>query len=217
MLKLSFDRPHGSTYRLLCLGAHADDLEIGCGGTVISLLKKYNHLEFYWVVLGSNPVRECEARASAERLLERAKSKTVVVKEFRDSFFPYDGRSIKEYFEQLKNDFCPDLIFTHYRHDLHQDHKLVSDLTWNTFRDHLILEYEIPKYDGDLGSPNLFVPLEETVVRTKLKGILDCFKSQVGNHWFSEELFTAALRIRGIECNAPTGFAEAFHCRKILI
>jgi len=183
----------------------------------MTLLRKYSHLAIYWVVFGSNPQRALEARTSADQLLKRAESRTIIVKNFRDSFFPFAGAAIKEYFEQLKKEFCPDLIFTHYRNDLHQDHRLISELTWNTFRDHLILEYEIPKYDGDLGSPNLFVHLDEPVVRAKIDGITNCFKSQASNHWFSEELFMSIMRLRGIECNAPTRFAEAFHCRKIVI
>jgi LmbE family N-acetylglucosaminyl deacetylase len=217
MLKLFFNPPPGSTYRVLCLGAHSDDIEIGCGGAIITLLRKYRHIASYWVVFGAGAERAAEARTSADRLLEDAESRTIIVKDFRDGFFPFVGSQIKESFEQLKKEFCPDLIFTHYRNDLHQDHRLISDLTWNTFRDHLILEYEIPKYDGDLGSPNLFVHLDEPVVRAKIDGIINCFKSQASNHWFSEELFMSILRLRGIECNAPTGLAEAFHCRKIVI
>jgi LmbE family N-acetylglucosaminyl deacetylase len=217
MLKLCLDRPTGSTYHLLCLGAHSDDLEIGCGGTMITLLRKYSHLVVYWVVFGSDPQRAIEARTSADRLLKSAKARTIVVKDFRDSFFPFVGSAIKEYFGQLKKEFSPDLIFTHYRNDLHQDHRLISDLTWQTFRDHLILEYEIPKYDGDLGSPNVFSYLDEAAVRTKIDCILNCFKSQASKHWFSGELFMSILRLRGIECNTPTGFAEAFYCRKMVL
>jgi LmbE family N-acetylglucosaminyl deacetylase len=199
------------------LGAHSDDIEIGCGGTIITLLRKYSHLAVYWVVFSGNPERALEAKASADVLLNGAESRTVIVKDFEDSFFPFVGSTIKGYFEQLKKEFSPDLIFTHYRNDLHQDHRLISELTWNTFRDHLILEYEIPKYDGDLGSPNLFVPLDESAVRTKIDCILNCFKSQASNYWFSEALFMSILRLRGIECNTAGGFAEAFHCRKIVI
>lgn len=217
MLRLCFDQPPGSGYRLLCLGAHSDDLEIGCGGTIRTLLRKYGHLAVYWVVFSANPERAIEARTSADKLLERAESRIIIVKDFRDSFFPFVGSAIKEYFEQLKKEFSPDLVLTHYRNDLHQDHRLISELTWHTFRDHLILEYEIPKYDGDLGSPNLFVPLDETIARAKIDGILECFRSQASNHWFSEALFESILRLRGIECNASSGFAEAFYCRKMLV
>jgi len=217
MLKLRFDHATHSTYQLLCLGAHSDDIEIGCGGTITTLLKKYRHLAIHWVVFSANADRANEARASADIFLVDAESKTTVIKDFKDSFFPFIGSRIKEYFEQLKKELCPDLIFTHYRNDLHQDHRLISELTWNTFRNHLILEYEIPKYDGDLGSPNVFVPLDEPAVRVKIDTILNCFKSQASNHWFSEDLFKSILRVRGMECNAPNGFAEAFHCRKMVI
>ena len=217
MLKLSLDSQSDLPYRILCLGAHSDDIEIGCGGTILSLIQKHRDTNVCWVVFGANEERALEARMSADRILERAGSRTIIVKDFRDSFFPFVGFSIKEYFEQLKKEFSPDLIFTHYRNDLHQDHRLISELTWNTFRDHLILEYEIPKYDGELGSPNVFVHLDEDVIGTKINVILECFKSQVCNHWFSEALFKSILRLRGIECNAPEGFAEAFYCRKIVI
>ena len=217
MLKVSFDRPSGATYRILCLGAHSDDIEIGCGGTIINLLTKYSHVAIYWVVFSANPERETEAKTSAGKFLVNAESSTIIVKNFRDSFFPFIGSTIKEFFEELKKEFYPDIIFTHNQNDRHQDHRLVSDLTWNTFRDHLILEYEIPKYDGDLGSPNLFVHLDEPVVHAKIEGILNCFKSQANNRWFSQELFMSILRVRGIECNASSGFAEAFYCRKMII
>jgi LmbE family N-acetylglucosaminyl deacetylase len=197
------------------LGAHSDDIEIGCGGTLISLLAKYAHVGVYWVVFASTAEREREARLSAGRLLHSADSANINVRNFKDGFFPFVGSEIKEAFEQLKKEFSPDIIFTHYRNDLHQDHRLVSDLTWNTFRNHLILEYEIPKYDGDLASPNVFVPLDETVVQAKIDGILDCFKSQTNNHWFSPHVFESVLRLRGIECNARSGFAEGFYCRKM--
>jgi LmbE family N-acetylglucosaminyl deacetylase len=217
MLKLNLDSRSGSPCRILCLGAHSDDLEIGCGGTIVTLLQRYSPVTIYWVVFGANEERALEARTSGDLLLKHAESRTIIVKNFRDSFFPFIGAAIKEYFEQLKNEFSPDIIFTHYRKDLHQDHRLISELTWNTFRDHYILEYEIPKYDGDLGAPNVFVHLDEAAVRTKIDCILKCFKSQAGKHWFSEELFTSILRLRGIECNAPGGFAEAFYGRKIVI
>jgi len=217
MLKLKLDSQTNLPYRILCLGAHPDDIEIGCGGTTLSLIQKYQDIDVRWVVFGANPERAPEARISADRILGRAGSRTIIVKDFRDGYFPFVGSVIKEYFEQLKKEFSPDLIFTHYRKDLHQDHRLISDLTWNTFRDHLILEYEIPKYDGDLGSPNVFVPLDEPIVRAKTDCIVECFRSQADNHWFSEPVFLSILRLRGIECNAPGGFAEAFYCRKMVI
>jgi LmbE family N-acetylglucosaminyl deacetylase len=212
--KLSLRRDHLST---LCLGAHSDDIEIGCGGTVLKLIESYPGTEFTWVVLSSDRQREEEARSGASDFLGGAGSKNVVVKSFRDGFFPYVGGDIKDYFESLKQGVNPDLIFTHSRTDLHQDHRLVSDLTWNTFRDHLILEYEVPKYDGDLSTPNVFVHLEERLCQRKIASLITRFKSQNANQWFTEETFRATLRLRGIESNAPSLFAEAFTCRKLIL
>jgi LmbE family N-acetylglucosaminyl deacetylase len=167
MLKLNFNHTNPSIYKVLCLGSHCDDIEIGCGGTILRLIENYPNIEFYWVVFSSNSQREPEAYQSANSFLKKAKAKTIVIKKFRDGFFPFIGIEIKEFFEQLKQDFNPDIVFTHYRHDLHQDHRLISELTWNSFRNHLILEYEIPKYDGDLGSPNFFVHLDEGFAKIK--------------------------------------------------
>jgi LmbE family N-acetylglucosaminyl deacetylase len=203
-------------YRILCLGAHSDDIEIGCGGTILRLVKEHKDLEFYWVVFSSDPSRMREALISAKRFLSQVRKKTVVVKEFRASFMPFDGLEIKQFFEKLKQDFSPDLVLTHYRNDLHQDHRLISELTWNSYRDHWILEYEIPKYDGDLGSPNFFVALDDSVCRRKIKYIFDCFKTQESKHWFTEDTFRALLRLRGVESCAPRGLAEAFYSRKIV-
>lgn len=217
MLKLDLCKRSDSSYRILCLGAHCDDIEIGCGGTILRLLEKYKDTIFYWVVFSSDQQREREARQSANTFLKGAKSKNIVIKNFRESFFPFIGLEIKEYFEQLKHEFSPDLIFAHYRNDLHQDHRLISELTWNTFRNHLILEYEIPKYDGDLGSPSLFVHLDESICRRKIEYILNSFKSQEQRRWFGEETFLAILRLRGMESNAPSKYAEAFYCRKMVL
>ncbi len=173
-------------------------------------------IDVYWVVFSADRQRRREAKESANRFLERARGKTVVVRNFKMSFFPFVGNQIKEYFEQLKRKCSPDLIFTHYRNDLHQDHQLISHLTWNSFRNHLIFEYEIPKYDGDLGSPNFFVPLDKSICRMKIRYILDCFKTQNGKHWFTEDTFLSLLTIRGIESNAPSKYAEAFYCRKLV-
>lgn len=201
---------------VLCLGAHCDDLEIGCGGTVLRLVESPQPPTFTWVVLSSDAVRESEALRSAEALLRRSPASRIVIRKFRDGFLPYEGGRVKETFEELKEEVSPDLVFTHYRGDLHQDHALISQLTWNTFRDHLILEYEIPKWDGDLGAPNLFVALEESHCRRKIDAILSGFPSQAGKRWFSEDLFRSLLRLRGMECNSPTTYAEAFYCRKLV-
>jgi len=200
--------------KILCLGAHPDDIEIGCGGTLLRILK-IPKAEFYWVVFsGQNPRRE-EAIRSAETILEETNFK-IIVKEFRDSYFPFIGEKIKDYFEEIKQNFKPNIIFTHCSNDLHQDHRLISNLTWNTFRDNLILEYEIPKYDGDLSVPNTYFPLSDSEVDKKIHLILDSFPSQKTKEWFSEETFRAILRIRGIESNSPSKYAEAFYCRKLV-
>ena len=215
-LNLRFDRLEPPVARVLCLGAHCDDLEIGCGGTVLTLAGSRHPPSFTWVVFASDPTREAEALRSAEIFLRDAPEVRVVIKKFRDGFLPYEGALVKEAFEELKGTVSPDLVLTHYRHDLHQDHRLISELTWHTFRDHLILEYEIPKYDGDLGTPNFFVPLDESLCRRKLEAILGSFTSQAHKPWFSEDVFRALLRLRGMECNAPGNYAEAFYCRKLV-
>jgi LmbE family N-acetylglucosaminyl deacetylase len=203
--------------RILCLGAHCDDIEIGCGGTVLRLTADSEHIEFYWLVLCSNRERASEARRSANAFLKRARKKTIVVQSFRDGFLPYIGTTVKEYFEELKKSFSPDLIFTHFRRDLHQDHRLVCELTWNTFRNHLILEYEIPKYDADLHQPNFFVPLPDAIRRKKVQRLMRYFGTQRNKHWFSKDLFNGLMRLRGVESASPTCYAEAFHCRKLLL
>jgi LmbE family N-acetylglucosaminyl deacetylase len=202
--------------RLLCLGAHSDDIEIGCGGTIMKLTGQSSQLEVLWVVLSADGARVREARASAKAFLAKAARSEVVVRDFRGSFFPYQGEQIKEYFETLKA-FGPDLVLTHYRDDRHQDHRVVSDLTWNTFRDHLILEYEVPKYDGDLGQPNVFVEMPEKLTRRKVKSLCRFFQSQSNKHWFTEEIFLGLMRLRGMECASPSGFAEAFYGRKLVL
>ncbi len=215
MLRMNFDGGSGSPLKLLCLGAHADDLEIGCGGSILRLLKERKDTEVHWVVFGAEGERAVEAKESAAVFLRHAGRKDVVVNSFKDSYFPYVGGKIKEYFEQIKARFTPDLIFTHLRHDMHQDHRLISELTWNTFRNQLILEYEIPKYDGDLGNTNFYFHLDPEVCREKIESVLACFKSQRGNHWFTEDTFMSILRIRGIESNAPGSYAEGFYSRKM--
>ena len=217
MLKFVLDIKKDQALKVLCLGAHSDDIEIGCGGTVLKLINQYKNAQVYWVVLSAKGKRKKEAADSAKAFLADAKSETIIIKGFKDGFFPYIGGEIKEYFEELKQAFCPDFIFTHYRNDLHQDHRLVSELTWNTFRDHLIFEYEIPKYDGDLGPPNLFIYLDEATCRKKVQHIFNIYKTQGENQWFSEETFQSILRIRGVESNSPTKYAEAFYCRKTVI
>lgn len=213
-LKLS---QKGDSLKVLCLGAHSDDIEIGCGGTVLKLISEHKSIIFHWVVFSSNEKRKREAKNSANAFLAGAARRAVIIKDFKDGFFPYAGGEIKDVFEALKGELSPDLIFTPHRMDRHQDHRLVSDLTWNTFRDHLILEYEIPKYDGDLATPNVFVHLGEVFCSRKIQYILKHFKTQSANHWFTEDAFRAILRLRGIESNAPAKYAEAFHARKLAL
>ncbi|NJR49478.1 MAG: PIG-L family deacetylase [Leptolyngbyaceae cyanobacterium CSU_1_3] len=217
MLKLTFEQKEDSAYRILCLGAHCDDIEIGCGGTILKLIKTYPNAIFYWVVFSSSEIRAKEAFASANLFLRGATVQNIVVKNFRNSFFPFVGAEIKEYFEEIKQAFSPDLVFTHYRQDAHQDHRLISDLAWNSFRDHLILEYEIPKYDGDVGNPNFFVHLDEAICQRKIQTIMEVFETQKKRQWFTEDTFQALLRLRGVESNSPSKYAEAFHCRKIVL
>ena len=199
--------------RILAIGAHADDIEIGCGATLLAATRALPEVEVTWVVLGAEGEREREARASAAAFLAEAAGSEVVVRGFRDGYLPYVGAAVKDAFEELKGGAEPDLIFTHARHDLHQDHRLACELTWNTWRNHAILEYEIPKYDGDLGSPNVFVPLDEAAVEEKLQLLHEHYTTQRGKHWFDDELFRGFLRLRGLE--AATRYAEAFTCRKL--
>lgn len=217
MLALRLDHADRPIERVLCLGAHCDDLEIGCSGTVMKLAAMGRPLHVTWVVFSGTDVRAAEARAAATEVLREVKHPDVVVKRFRDGFFPSLIGEIKDEFENLKRSVQPDLILTHWRQDLHQDHRTIAELTWNTFRDHLILEYEIPKYDGDFGSPNVFVALDEALVRRKIDTIVTSFPSQVGRQWFSEDLFRSILRLRGMEANAPSRHAEAFYCRKLAL
>ncbi len=217
MIKFEFPVRKGQALRLLCIGAHSDDIEIGCGGTILRILSENDEVEIHWVVLGASGNRNGEAVTSAKKFLEDAKKKEIITRHFRSSFFPYRGGEIKNFFEKLKRKPSPDIIFTHYRHDLHQDHRLISELTWNTYRDHFILEYEIIKYDGDLGSPNVFVPLDKHICQKKIEYILDAFRTQAKRDWFTADAFFSVLRIRGIESRAPEKYAEGFYCRKIVL
>jgi LmbE family N-acetylglucosaminyl deacetylase len=216
MIKIEFAIREDRPLRILCIGAHSDDIEIGCGGTMLRLLAE-NRAEVYWVVLSANGKRNKEALASANSFLADAKDKKIIIKNFRESFFPYIGTEIKDFFENLKRELFPDVILSHYRYDLHQDHRLASELTWNTFRDHLILEYEVVKYDGDLGTPNFFVSLRREICRLKVDILLECFASQAKREWFTRDAFFSMLRIRGVESKAPHKYAEGFYCRKLVV
>jgi LmbE family N-acetylglucosaminyl deacetylase len=217
MIPIGFATPSKAPRRVLFLGAHSDDIEIGCGGTALRMLSEWKNLEIYWIVFGAQATRADEAVKSAQLLLGERTKKRIVTKGFRDGFFPYIGGEIKDAFEELKRTFDPDIIFTHYRHDLHQDHRLICELTWNTFRNHLILEYEVIKYDGDLGAPNLYVQLDQATCRKKVAHIRKYFKSQGQRAWFTDDTFYSLLRLRGVESQAPSRFAEAFYCRKCVL
>ncbi len=213
MINLGF--PQDKPLSILALGAHCDDIEIGAGGTLLKLLDNYNVGSVKWVVFASNEIRKKEAVASADNFLGKAGNRDIKVNSYKDGFLPFMAAEVKEFFEKIKGEFSPDIIFTHYRDDRHQDHRLVSDLTWNTWRNHMILEYEIPKYDGDLGSPNFYVPLEENYILLRNKIILDSFESQRQKHWFDDATFKALPRIRGME--SATVYAEAFYARKTIL
>ncbi|HEX3256843.1 MAG TPA: PIG-L deacetylase family protein [Gaiellaceae bacterium] len=205
-----------SPCRILAVGCHSDDIEIGCGGTLLTLIDSLPSVEICWLVLSARGERAAEARRSAEAFLEGAASAEVILHEYRDGFLPYVGADVKQLFEDLKP-FAPDLVFTHYSDDRHQDHRLAAELTWNTFRNHLILEYEIPKYDGDFGSPNVFVGLSRPVADRKVDLLLEHFRTQRDRRWFTGDLFTAVMRIRGMESNSPSGLAEGFYGRKVVV
>lgn len=203
--------------RILCLGAHPDDIEIGCGGTILKLLQMKPDLEVAWVVFSAVDPRDGEARAGAQAFLEGARNPQVLIKGFTDGYFPTQAATIKEDFERLKAQVQPDLIFTHSRLDSHQDHRTLCELTWNTFRNHLILEYEIVKYDGDFGAPTTFVPLPEALCQRKVDLLMQHFKTQVKRHWFTPEVFMSVMRLRGLECVSATRYAEAFYCKKVVL
>jgi LmbE family N-acetylglucosaminyl deacetylase len=215
-LPLLLPRPGDRDLRILCLGAHSDDIEIGCGGTILTLLSTRDDVHVDWVVFSAPGEREREARASAERFLEGASGSSFTAFAFRDGFFPHVGAALKEAFESLK-DRQPDVVFTHRLEDRHQDHRAVADLTWNTFRDHLVLEYEIPKYDGDLGRPNVFVEFEPEVLDRKVSLLQEGFPSQTGKPWFTAETFRGLARLRGIEAPGGGAYAEGFVGRKLSV
>jgi LmbE family N-acetylglucosaminyl deacetylase len=216
MLSLNLKKSAKEAFTVLCLGAHSDDIEIGCGGTLLHLKKAYPKLKFHWVVFSASGPRGNEATTGA-KLFAGGSEHEITLKTYRDGFFPYSGAEVKDFFEEMKNRVNPEVIFTHWHEDAHQDHRLISELTWNTFRNHLILEYEIPKYDGDLGRPNIFVPLEAPLYQHKVDYLFEAFESQQSKRWFERETFLSMMRLRGMESNSPSGYAEAFHSRKIVL
>src|ERR1700728_5164316 len=217
MIKLNLDVKKDGPLKVLCLGSHSDDIEIGCGGTVLRLIDQYPDCSFHWVVFNAMGVRKAEAQRAAESFAGADRLERLLLKEFPDRFMPFVGSEVKATFEELKQKVNPDILFTHQRQDAHQDHRLLSELTWNTWRNHFILEYEIHKYDGDMGRPSVFVPLDAEVYQKKVGYIMDAFQSQRSKRWFQPETFLSLMRLRGMECNAPSGYAEAFYCRKMEI
>ena len=217
MISLSLNGSPTETRHVLCLGCHSDDIEIGCGGTILRLAMEHPNWVFHWVVFSAIGARATEAREAAAQFLDPPRLRGPVLHAFQDGYMPFAGAEIKTAFEALKSTVSPDLIFTHNRHDAHQDHRLIAELTWNTFRNHFILEYEIPKYEGDLGHPNVYVPLSPPTVERKIEVLMECFPSQRSRQWFDRDLFKGHLRLRGVECNAASRFAEAFHVRKLVL
>jgi LmbE family N-acetylglucosaminyl deacetylase len=217
MIPLLLPKIRGKRLQILCLGAHSDDIEIGCGATILELLSNRRDLDFHWVVFSSGVPRADEARQSAALFLKGTAHQNVSVLNFRNGFFPSESVEIKEHFEGLKNSLSPDLIFTHTRDDLHQDHRVINRLTWNTWRNHFILEYEILKYDGDLGNPNFFVNFDQKTCDRKIKYLTTSFKSQSDKQWFTPDTFQGLMRVRGVHANSPGKFAEAFYSRKLVL
>jgi len=216
-MRLNLDRGSADALTILCLGSHSDDIEIGCGGTILKLARQFPNSVFHWVVFNAVGVRQAEAQRAAELFTGRRNLPGLVLKSFPDGFMPFVGTEVKTVFEELKKVVSPDLIFTHTRKDAHQDHRLICELTWNTFRDHFILEYEIAKYDGDMGQPSVFVPLESELCEKKISHLMDAFQSQQVKRWFRQDTFLSLMRLRGMECNSPSGYAEAFYCRKLVL
>jgi LmbE family N-acetylglucosaminyl deacetylase len=217
MIHLKLNSMARGALQILCLGCHSDDIEIGCGGAILKLAQDYPDCVFHWVVFSAKGPRADEAQCAAVKFVDPLRLRGPVLKTFPDGFMPFVGDDIKAVFEELKETMLPDVIFTHNRKDAHQDHRLIAEMTWNTFRDHLILEYEIPKYDGDMGQPSVFIPLSSEISEKKVDLIIDTFHTQCGKRWFTRETFLALMRLRGMECNADSGYAEAFYGRKLVL
>jgi LmbE family N-acetylglucosaminyl deacetylase len=216
MLRLIPETRRGQPLRLLCIGAHSDDLEIGCGATVLTWLASMPAVEVTWFVLSADGIRASEAHRSARALLARAAASKIFISDFRDCFMQSQYTEVKSRFESMKREVEPDVILTHYLQDRHQDHRLAAELTWNTWRNHLVLEYEIPKYEADLATPNTYVPISAPVVRRKIDHLKRFFSSQRGKDWFTDDTFRGLMRIRGLESRSRSGFAEGFHARKLV-
>ena len=219
MADIKIQTPSTELSHILCLGAHCDDAEIGCGGALLSILEQNpNNIHVTWVIFTSSESRKKEAIKGAELFTANARSVDIKIFDYRDGFLPYTNGQIKDTFEEVKAGVdTPDLIFTHYRHDRHQDHRLVSELTWNTYRNHPILEYEIPKWDGDMGQPNTFIPLTREQGLQKIRLLQEVYNTQQTKNWFTDDLFWSLMRLRGMECNAPSTIAEGFYSRKLTL
>ena len=217
MINVALNGGPSRPLNVLCLGCHSDDVEIGCGGTILRLSHEYPGSTFHWVVFNAVGAREAEAQRAAKLFTSAANLGGPLLKTFQDGFMPFVGAEIKAVFEELKSVVSPDLVLTHNCKDAHQDHRLIAELTWNTFRNHLIVEYEIPKYDGDLGQPNFYVPLSESLYKQKVEYLMEVFQTQRAKHWFKEDTFLSLMRLRGMECNSLSGYAEAFYCRKLVL
>ncbi len=215
MLDLIGNLPKARVARILCVGAHCDDIEIGCAAALLALQAHQRRLEISWVVVSGPAQRRVEAQRAMTMLVRRAARGTLTCGDFRDGFFPAEYGAIKAFFESLKRLSAPDLIFCHERNDRHQDHRIVNEMVWSTFRDHMVLEYEVPKWDGGLGDPNVYVPVSAAQMRAKLRTLMTAYRSQRHRDWFSPETFMALARLRGIECRSRSGYAEAFHARKL--
>jgi LmbE family N-acetylglucosaminyl deacetylase len=215
MKNLLLELGRSPTPSVLCLGAHCDDIEIGCAAAVSKIARSVSNVHIDWVIFSSTEERRSESEKAAKRIAGAASNLNLHFFDFRDGFMPYAGSAPKDKLTDLSQEWSPDVVFTHYRDDAHQDHRLVSEITYNLFRNHLILEYEIPKYDGDIGRPNVFVPLTKEDGDAKVEILLDSFASQANKHWFTDETFRSLLRLRGIESGRENVYAEAFFCRKL--
>jgi LmbE family N-acetylglucosaminyl deacetylase len=207
----------GPSGQVLLLGAHCDDIEIGCGATLVDLADRWPNLEFHAIIFCSDEQREKETRGSLLALLGEKADVKLHFGDLQDGYLPYEARKAKDYLKGEINGLSPNLVFTHFRGDAHQDHRFVAELTYQVFRDHLILEMEIPKYDGDLGQPNIYIPVGEGAVDRKISVLTDHYHSQSDKYWFTEETFRSMLRLRGLECKSPSGMAEAFYAARVVL
>lgn len=183
----------------------------------MTLLARGYKLDVTWAVMSAAGERATEAGRSAKALLRRAVSLQLHMGDLPDSQFPAEFARAKQFMNDVRDSCQPDLVFTHWLDDRHQDHRLVGELTWQTWRDHLILEYDVPKFEGDLFCPNAFVPLSRSVAQRKSNHLMRYFGSQRAKYWFTSDTFMALSRLRGVACRSESGYAEGFNVRKILL